>query len=219
MSNQPEFTGTVPQAKRRVLVAVVADDEDDRTALSSALAGDGRHRVVNSTPLGLAEAALARQPADAIVGFVNDEQSWQQFRALARRHPDTLSVLLLSDPDGIDAKVDPPVLNAILALDRADLASRASELATAVEREWNVGGRVVNDLHPAERERLALLSPREVQVLDLTARGLSMKEIATRLKRAYGTVAAHRTNIMEKLDLHDKVALTRFAIRAGLARD
>ena len=67
-----------------------------------------------------------------------------------------------------------------------------------------------------DRRRLGLLSEREREVLVLTAGGHSMKEIARRLNRAYATIATHRTRIMQKLDIHDKVALTRFAIRCGL---
>ncbi len=62
------------------------------------------------------------------------------------------------------------------------------------------------------------LSEREREILRLTAEGLSIKEIARTLNRAYGTVTRHRANLMNKLNLHDKVALTRYAIRIGLAQ-
>lgn len=62
------------------------------------------------------------------------------------------------------------------------------------------------------------LSEKELEILRLTAEGLSIKEIAHTLSRAYGTVTRHRANLMNKLNLHDKVALTRYAIRTGLAK-
>lgn len=64
--------------------------------------------------------------------------------------------------------------------------------------------------------RLSLLSERETEVLRYLAIGLSKKQIATKLKRSVKTVAAHSDNIMSKLDIHDRVELSRYAIREGL---
>ena len=64
--------------------------------------------------------------------------------------------------------------------------------------------------------RLTALTPREVQILRLIGRGLSRTEIATAIFRSPKTVDAHRSSIMEKLDIHDRVELARFAIREGL---
>jgi DNA-binding NarL/FixJ family response regulator len=70
---------------------------------------------------------------------------------------------------------------------------------------------------PGQREpSMDVFTPREAEVLALTAAGFSMKQIAHKLHRAHGTVARHRANIMRKLGLHDRVALTRFAIKHGL---
>ena len=60
------------------------------------------------------------------------------------------------------------------------------------------------------------LTEREIEVLRLIAEGLSNQEIAERLVISIKTVQAHRANIMEKLDLHDAVELTKYAIRKGL---
>ncbi|MCA9292006.1 MAG: response regulator transcription factor [Phycisphaerales bacterium] len=64
--------------------------------------------------------------------------------------------------------------------------------------------------------RLDSLSPREQEVLRLIGRGLSRSEIARALSRSPKTVDGHREKIMEKLDLHDRAALVRFAIAEGL---
>ncbi len=71
-------------------------------------------------------------------------------------------------------------------------------------------------MNAADQERLARLTDKEKHILCLTALGLSINETAAQLHRAPGTVARHRANIMRKLEMHDKVALTRFAIRLGL---
>ena len=61
-----------------------------------------------------------------------------------------------------------------------------------------------------------LLGRREREVLILLAEGKTSAEIADKLCLATSTVEAHRRNIMRKLDLHNVVALTRYAIREGL---
>ncbi len=60
------------------------------------------------------------------------------------------------------------------------------------------------------------LTNREVEVLVQVAEGLTNQEIADELHIAVKTVQAHRANIMEKLDLHDRVDLTKYAIKRGL---
>ncbi len=60
------------------------------------------------------------------------------------------------------------------------------------------------------------LTPREVEVLKLIAEGYTSKEIAARLVLAVKTVERHRSNILSKLGLRDRVDLTRYAIRRGL---
>jgi DNA-binding NarL/FixJ family response regulator len=63
---------------------------------------------------------------------------------------------------------------------------------------------------------LAALTDREREVLQLIAEGLSSKEIAAMLGVTLKTVDSHRSNLMEKLDIHKVSGLVRFAIRAGL---
>lgn len=60
------------------------------------------------------------------------------------------------------------------------------------------------------------LGPRELQVLQLVASGLTSAKIAERLDITQSTVEVHRRNIMRKLNVDSVVALTRYAIRNGL---
>jgi len=60
------------------------------------------------------------------------------------------------------------------------------------------------------------LGKREREVLRLLAEGLSAPQIAAALHIAPTTVETHRRNIMRKLDLHNVVELTRYAIKEGL---
>jgi DNA-binding NarL/FixJ family response regulator len=60
------------------------------------------------------------------------------------------------------------------------------------------------------------LTPREQEVLKLIAESHSNKRIAEELVISEKTVERHRANILEKLGMHDRVELVRYAIRNGL---
>jgi len=62
------------------------------------------------------------------------------------------------------------------------------------------------------------LTDREKQVLKLIAEGRSNKEVAELLDISVKTAMSHRERIMEKLDLHSRTDLIRFAIRQGVIR-
>ena len=61
-----------------------------------------------------------------------------------------------------------------------------------------------------------ILTPREEEIVKLVAEGNSTKEIADLLVISAKTVDRHRANILAKLGMRDRLALTRYAIRAGL---
>lgn len=63
---------------------------------------------------------------------------------------------------------------------------------------------------------LESLSPREREVLQLVAEGMSSSAIAERLKLSPKTVETYRSRLMQKLNLKDLPALVRFAIQHGL---
>jgi len=60
------------------------------------------------------------------------------------------------------------------------------------------------------------LTPRETEVVKLIAEGHTSREIGEVLSISEKTVERHRANILEKLGLRDRVALTRYAVRRGL---
>lgn len=74
--------------------------------------------------------------------------------------------------------------------------------ATALEKEQALDG----------------LTEREREVLTLIAEGLTNQEIAGRLFISIKTVQTHRAHILEKLNLHDRTELVRYAIRKGLIK-
>ncbi len=63
-----------------------------------------------------------------------------------------------------------------------------------------------------------LLSGREREILQLIAEGNSVPQISNVLCISRKTVEAHKAHIMEKLNIHDKVGLIKYAIRSGLTK-
>ena len=78
---------------------------------------------------------------------------------------------------------------------------------------------VVNDwVRHAQKnlsEEGAALTPRERQVLRMVADGYTSREIAGELRLSERTVNNHRTNLMNKLNLHSISALTKYAVQQG----
>lgn len=66
---------------------------------------------------------------------------------------------------------------------------------------------------PGERNRL---TPRELEVLQLICDGLSNRAIAEKLSLSINTVAVHRTNIMNALNVHKTAELVVYAMQHGL---
>jgi DNA-binding NarL/FixJ family response regulator len=61
-----------------------------------------------------------------------------------------------------------------------------------------------------------VLTNRESEILKHIAEGLTNQQIADKLFISVRTVDTHRTNLMQKLDIHDTASLVRYAIQKGL---
>jgi two-component system, NarL family, response regulator NreC len=66
------------------------------------------------------------------------------------------------------------------------------------------------------RETYDGLTEREREILTLVAEGTTNQDISEKLYISIKTVQTHRTHIMEKLGLHDRTMLVRYAVRKGL---
>ncbi len=114
---------------------------------------------------------------------------------------------------GYVIKADPP--ERIVAAIRS-VAGGASYFSEEVQERIVVssGG---THLAARRQSRAATLTPRELEILRYIARGLAQKEVARTMHVSVPTVRTHTANLMKKLGIHDRVELTRFAIREGLA--
>ena len=65
-------------------------------------------------------------------------------------------------------------------------------------------------------KKVAHLTSREMEVLQLIAEGKANKETSVELGIGIKTVEKHREHLMQKLDIHDTASLTRYAIGAGI---
>jgi DNA-binding NarL/FixJ family response regulator len=71
---------------------------------------------------------------------------------------------------------------------------------------------------PGQADPYETLTDREKQVLKLVAEGLSNREVAEVLGISVKTAMSHREKVMEKLQLHNRTELVRFALKRGVIR-
>jgi DNA-binding NarL/FixJ family response regulator len=101
--------------------------------------------------------------------------------------------------------------SAIRAVHRGGLVLDPAVAREAVRESGPGGGTASDDVYEA-------LTDREKQVLKLVAEGRSNKEVAHVLGISVKTAMTHRGHVMEKLGLHDRTALVKFALRRGVIR-
>ncbi|MBI5203909.1 MAG: response regulator transcription factor [Nitrospirae bacterium] len=105
------------------------------------------------------------------------------------------------------------LLNAIKAISSGEAYLHPSIAASVIDDY--VGGGNKNE---ASEDLYEALTDREKQVLKLIAEGHTSKEIADILGISAKTAVAHQTNLSEKLDIHSRAGLIKFAITKGLIK-
>jgi DNA-binding NarL/FixJ family response regulator len=185
---------------------VVAEASDGAEAVDKGLSGQ--------VELAILDVAMPR-----LTGLQATEQ-------LARRRPE-LKILLLSMYENeqyyfaalragacgylLKSVADEEVVNACRAVIRGERFVYPPSVR-ARTRDYLERARRGEALPPD------LLTPRELEVLKLVAEGHSSQEIAATLVISIKTVERHRSNIIDKLGVRDRVDLTRYAIRRGLVQ-
>lgn len=182
---------------------VVAEARDGAEAVERALAGN--------VDLAILDISMPR-----MTGL-------QAARELAQRRPE-LRVLLLSMHENeqyffeaLRAGASGYVLKSAADRDLIE-GCRAAMRGEPFVHPGAIAALIRDYLSRAERGEGAgeLLTPRELEVVKLVAEAYTNEEIARALVISVKTVERHRSNIMEKLGMHDRVQLTRYAIRRGL---
>jgi DNA-binding NarL/FixJ family response regulator len=161
------------------------------------------------------EAAARLHPAVVVMDFALPSMNGAvATRCILKARPET-AVLILSmhsEPTYVRTCLDAGARGYLLK-NAMDL-----ELVDAVKRVA-AGERVLDQRlgSLAERDEDApSLTTRELEVLQLIVLGKSNKEIAAVLSLSANTVAVHRANIMQALDIHNTAELVVYAIRKGL---
>ena len=113
---------------------------------------------------------------------------------------------------GYLSKTTPPseVIDAI----RTVAAGRTAMCAEVLDRL--VLERLPTELDVGAGARRTLLTQREREVVALIATGLQQKQVAVHMGISIKTVQTHLMHAMDKLEIHDRVELARYAIREGL---
>ena len=195
-------------------VRLILDAEPDLKVVAEVSDGHEAVAVARSQPIDLAILDIAMPRMTGL----------QAARELAAVRPD-VRVLMLTMYDNeqyffqaLKAGASGYVLKSVLDRDlieacRAAMRGEPFLYAGAVTR-------LVRSYLDRVRQGIDLpaqiLTAREEEVLKLVAEGNSSKEIAEILTISIKTVERHRSNMLQKLGLRDRLDLTRYAIRAGL---
>ncbi|WP_405233263.1 response regulator [Lentisalinibacter salinarum] len=208
---------------------LIADDHTlMREGLRSILEREDGVEIIGEASSGLEVLELCLDAVPDIVVMdvaMEDLNGVEATRRLRERHASVRVIALASHNDSrlmaqmLRAGASGYVLkeNAYTELRPAlDAVSRGSSyLCPGVTAK---AAEIIQDTEAPRGSAWDVLGDREREVLQLLAEGLTSAEVAEKLHIALNTVETHRRNIMRKLDLHNVVELTRYAIREGLTR-
>ena len=208
---------------------VLADDHHlVRQALRTLLERDPGIDVVGEAEDGHEAVSAARKlnPDVAILDVAMPRMNGIQACERIRRLPNPIRVVILSmhkDPIIVGRALRSGALGYVLKTSVSDelrLAVRAAVdgqrfLSPELDREFRETG--MDPDNPVEDEAaFGGLTPREREVLQLVAEGLTSKQIAETLRVSEKTIEKHRAHLMVKLGVHDVVGLVREALRRKL---
>ncbi len=217
-------------SQEAVIRVLVVDDHDlFRTGLASVLGSQPDIEVVAQASGGRIGVRLADELRPDVVLMdlrMPDVAGPEATRAILERRPSTrvLALTVLSEDEDVAAAMqagasgflakDTPIDEVVAAVRAAAhgvawLSPRAAEVVLGGLRRSNVEGGP--DRGPVED-----LSPRELEVLRLIARGMENSEIAEALSISPRTAKNHVSSILAKLGLPSRVQAAIYAVRRGL---
>jgi DNA-binding NarL/FixJ family response regulator len=191
---------------------LVLDAEPDLSVVAEA--GDGAEAV---------RVALATPELDlAVLDVAMPQLTGLQAAAELRRRRPELRTLMLSMYDSeqyffeaLKAGASGYVLKSAADRDLVE-ACRAAMRGEPFLYPAAVAALIRDYLDRGDTEPRDPLTPRELEIVKLVAEGSTSEEIAQALVISRKTVEHHRSHILEKLGMRDRVELTRYAIRRGL---
>jgi DNA-binding NarL/FixJ family response regulator len=209
---------------------LVADDDDlMRAGLAELLTADAAIEIVGEASTGRQAIERARQLTPDVVLMdvrMPDLDGIAATRELSRMVPGARVLILTTfeQDDYIFSALRAGASGFLLKRTRPEdliaavhtIAGGDALLSPSVTRR--VIDRMAQQPTPdfADRARLEMLTPREHDVLELIARGLSNREIATALVVEESTVRTHVKRILMKLDLRDRVQAVILAYETGV---
>jgi DNA-binding NarL/FixJ family response regulator len=214
-----------------VRVLVVDDDDLMRAGLRSVLSSDPDVEVIGEAANGHAAVAAAREHVPDLVLMdvrMPDLDGIAATRDVLAATPDTKVIILTTfeQDDYIFGALNAGASGFLLKRTRPEdllaavhtVAGGDSLLSPSVTRI--VIDHVAHQPSPAVGTSVSLdeLTPREREVLELVARGLSNGEIAAELVIEESTVKTHVKRILTKLRLRDRIQAVIFAYESGLTR-
>ena len=212
----------------RIRVLIAGENRVVREGIAMLLASEPTGvEPVGCAPDGTSAKQAIQELRPDIVLTVGSKQGIALTRELARACSD-LKVVVLGTSDAASEVIEAVEAGAAgYVLNDSSLEEFAHTLRAVAEGEAPCPPKVVASLFSrlaklaGERESggdggRTRLTSREIQVLGLVAEGLSNKEIAARLQVEVQTVKNHIHNILEKLEVHDRVVAARRAMDLGL---
>lgn len=198
-----------------IRVLLVDDHALVRLGFRRLLEDDPEIAVVGDASDGAEALELTQrlQPDVIVMDYALPNQNGAMTTRLLRERFPQLRILMLSmhsEPVYVENSRQAGA-NGYLLKNALDLELVAAVKAV-VAGEWVQDARLQQLAQPAVRP----LTKRELEVLQWIVSGLSNKEIAARLGLSANTVAVHRANIMENLQIRNTAELVVYAIRNGL---
>lgn len=215
---------------KKKTVLLVDDHPLFREGLKTIIAGNPGFKIVGEAGRGEEALKMAKGLAPDLVILdisLPDKNGIEVARELRDLFPDIL-IIILSMHSKIDYITECFKAGAMGYIVKDSAAEKLLQGLETVSRgdyflDTALSRKVVEKiLAPSSKETLSReesyrrLTSREEQILRLLAGGHSSKAIADKLFISPKTVENHRTNILEKLDLHSTMDLVRYAVRVGL---
>jgi RNA polymerase sigma factor (sigma-70 family) len=200
------------------LIHIVDDDASYRAAVARLLEASGYRVALYASAAQLLETPPPVEAGCILLDVQMDGLSGLELQERLAAAGNRLPIVFLTGHADVPSSVramkagaedfltKPAPKNVLLAAVQRALA----RFQVTAENEERIGA-----LHA----RLAKLTPREREVLDLVVRGKLNKQIAHQLGTAERTIKAHRQSIMNKLQMQSVAELVLFAERVGVLEE